>query len=120
MKIVIAGTIDLEDPDKREQALLDARPYIEGALTQDGCLYYAWTADFLTPGRIYVYEEWSSQEALAAHLAESTGLGPDAARGVVACVQGYLDLWLLCGASDPEPFGRAARASARAVAAGLA
>lgn len=69
MKVVIAGTIDLVDHDKREQALLDARPYIDGALSQDGCLYYAWTADLLTPGRIYVYEEWSSQEALAAHLA---------------------------------------------------
>lgn len=66
--IVIAGFLDL-DPARRDDALREAEPYIKGALSQAGCVYYAWTADVLTPGRIYVFEEWTSQDALAAHLA---------------------------------------------------
>ena len=68
MTIVIAGFVDI-DPARRDEALRGAEPFIAGALTQVGCVHYAWTADVLTPGRIYVFEEWTTQEALAAHLA---------------------------------------------------
>ena len=44
MKIVISAQIDLE-PAKRKKALVDAKPFIDGALTQDGCLRYDWSED---------------------------------------------------------------------------
>ena len=67
--ILIAGTIDL-DPAQRDAALAGARPYIEGALTQAGCIAYAWTADPELPGRIHVFEEWTDADALEAHFAD--------------------------------------------------
>ena len=67
--ILIAGTIDL-DPAQRDAALSGARPYIEGALTQAGCIAYAWTADPELPGRIHVFEEWTDADALEAHFAD--------------------------------------------------
>jgi quinol monooxygenase YgiN len=70
MMIVVAGTIDL-DPTHRDGALRAAEPFITDALKQKGCLQYSWTADLLTPGRIYVFEEWKSQEDFAAHLSGS-------------------------------------------------
>ncbi len=66
--IVINGLVDV-DPAKRDEALKGAVPFIEGALTQDGCLHYAWTADLNLPGRIYVFEEWRDEASLARHLA---------------------------------------------------
>ena len=43
MRTVISGEIDLA-PEAREKALLEARPLIEAALAESGCLHYAWTA----------------------------------------------------------------------------
>ncbi len=68
MTILVSGIIDV-DPERRDAALREAEPFIRGALGQPGCVHYAWTADLLAPGRIWVFEEWSSQEAFAAHLA---------------------------------------------------
>ena len=68
MTVIIAGTMDLEDPSQMKEMLLSARPYIEGALAEEGCIEYAWTEDHLNPGRLYVYEEWTSSDTLEAHL----------------------------------------------------
>ncbi len=68
MKVIIAGTLDLEDPGQVKEMLVSARPHIEGALREEGCIAYDWTEDHLIPGRVHVYEEWSSSEALEAHL----------------------------------------------------
>jgi quinol monooxygenase YgiN len=68
MTILVSGVIDL-DPARRDEALVSARPFVEGALTQQGCLAYAWTADLTIPGRVLVFEEWASETDLAAHLA---------------------------------------------------
>lgn len=68
MTVIIAGTLDLEDPSQVKEMLLAARPHIEGALREEGCIEYAWTEDHLNPGRVYIYEEWTSSEALEAHL----------------------------------------------------
>ncbi len=48
--------------------LVSARPHIDGALTEEGCIAYDWTEDHLVPGRVHVYEEWTSSETLEAHL----------------------------------------------------
>ena len=67
-KIVISAQIDLP-ADKREEALKTAQPFIDGALSQEGCLHYDWSADLNNPTRINVFEEWTSEEALASHFA---------------------------------------------------
>jgi quinol monooxygenase YgiN len=67
VRILISGEIDVA-PEAREKALLDARPLIEAALAEPGCVHYAWTADLSRPGRIHVFEEWESAPDLAAHL----------------------------------------------------
>ncbi len=65
--IVIAGSIDL-DPDQRDAVLAAGKPFIDGALTQRGCRHYTWTPDPFDAGRIWVYELWDDEEALAAHF----------------------------------------------------
>ena len=66
-KIVISAQIDL-DPAGRDAALRSAQPWIDGALSQPGCVHYDWSADLNQPSRINVFEEWDSEEALAAHF----------------------------------------------------
>ena len=44
------------------------RDSIDGALTEPGCVAYSWTQCHLIPGRVMVYEEWTSSENLEAHL----------------------------------------------------
>ena len=68
-KIVIAAQVDLP-AEKREEALRTAQPFIEGALTQEGCIRYDWSADTFIDTRINVFEEWTSEEALASHFAD--------------------------------------------------
>jgi quinol monooxygenase YgiN len=67
-KIVISAQIDL-DPAKREEALRTAQPWIDGALSQPGCIHYDWSADVNNPSRVNVFEEWESEASLAAHFA---------------------------------------------------
>lgn len=67
MAIIIAGTVDVA-PETRERTLLEARPLIEAARAEPGCIAYAWTADLSEPGRIHVFEEWASEADLAYHF----------------------------------------------------
>jgi quinol monooxygenase YgiN len=67
-KILISAQIDVT-PEGRETALRTAQPWIDGALAQPGCIHYAWGADLHDPARIHVFEEWESEDALAAHFA---------------------------------------------------
>ena len=69
MKVIVAGYIDFEHPNEVSEILISARPHIEGALEEEGCIAYSWTECHLTPGRVFVYEEWTSSETLSAHLA---------------------------------------------------
>ncbi len=67
-KLVVAAHVDV-DPAKRDETLRTAQPFIDGALSQDGCLRYTWCADLNNPARVEVFEEWTSEQALADHLA---------------------------------------------------
>jgi quinol monooxygenase YgiN len=66
--IILSGTVDV-DPERRDAALEAGLPHMQATRAQSGCLDYNWSADLLTPGRIYVYERWESQAALEAHFA---------------------------------------------------
>lgn len=68
MKIIVEAKVDI-DAARRAEALDGARPWIEGAQAQAGCLGYFWTADPHHPARVHVFEEWESADALAMHLA---------------------------------------------------
>ncbi|MEO0412086.1 MAG: putative quinol monooxygenase [Pseudomonadota bacterium] len=74
MKIVISAQIDVA-PETREEALKSAQKWIDGALSQPGCLRYDWSADMNNPKRINVYEEWESQDHLRAHFAGPEYIG---------------------------------------------
>lgn len=65
--IILAGTVDV-DPEQRDAALAAGCPHMAATRAQAGCMDYNWSADHLTPGRIYVYERWESREALEAHF----------------------------------------------------
>ena len=67
-EVVIAGWMDYADRDK---VLAACRTLTERTLAEPGCLGYAFSADAENPDRIRVFEWWSSQEALDAHLATS-------------------------------------------------
>jgi quinol monooxygenase YgiN len=66
-RIIISGTVDLP-PDRLEAALAAAKPLIEGALTEPGCLDYDWCPDPLHPGRIRVFERWVDEASLTSHF----------------------------------------------------
>jgi quinol monooxygenase YgiN len=67
MGIIIAGYLDFA-PEISEQLIRDAKPLIQAALDEPGCIAYDWTFDPEEPGRVHVYEEWTSEEALDGHF----------------------------------------------------
>ena len=67
MKIIISGTVDI-DPAQMSAAMDAAKPLIDGALTQDGCLDYDWCPDPTTEGRIRVFERWTDEASLKHHF----------------------------------------------------
>ena len=68
MTVIVAGHLDFEDSVDIAEMLRGARPHIEGALDEEGCIAYSWSQDHLTAGRVWVYEEWASPETLETHL----------------------------------------------------
>jgi quinol monooxygenase YgiN len=68
MTVIVAGYFEFVNAEEVPEVIRSARPHIEGALDEDGCIAYSWTQDHLTPGRVWVYEEWTSSETLSAHL----------------------------------------------------
>ena len=65
--LVIAGRIRI-DPAKREEAVRAAVPMMEATRREPGCRTYTFSADLEQPGTFWVFEEWESPEALAAHF----------------------------------------------------
>ncbi len=67
--IIIAGTIDLQDPTKRNEALERAKPLQQATRDDEpGCHAYVFSADPCVEGRIAVYELWEDEATLAAHF----------------------------------------------------
>lgn len=65
--LVIAGRIAL-DPAHREAAIAAAVEVMEATRQEPGCISYTFSADLSDPGRFLLFEEWESEEALAAHF----------------------------------------------------
>ena len=71
--IIVAGALSV-DPDGRDAYLEGCVSVVEAARRAQGCLNFALSADLLEPGRINVYERWSSD----GDLQRFRGSGPDA------------------------------------------
>ena len=68
MSIIVTGTIDF-DPSKRDEAIAAVTACMEATQAEEGCEHYAFSGDFADPGRMYVSEQWASQEAMDTHMA---------------------------------------------------
>ncbi len=68
-QIIIAGTIDLLDPERRDEALATARSLQQKTRDEEpGCLAYVFSADPCVAGRLVVHELWRDEASLAAHF----------------------------------------------------
>ena len=74
--IIVSGPIHV-DPDQRDAYLAGCRRVIEQAREAPGCLDFHLSADLLDPGRINVFEQWESVDAVDAFR----GSGPSDAQG---------------------------------------
>jgi quinol monooxygenase YgiN len=70
--IIVAGALTV-DPEGRDAYLEGCRKVVSAARQAQGCLDFALSPDLLEPGRINVYERWSSDE----DLQRFRGSGPD-------------------------------------------
>jgi quinol monooxygenase YgiN len=83
-QIIIAGTIDLADPSKREEAMAIAAPLQQKTRTEEpGCLAYVFAPDPCVAGRLCVYELWENEASLAAHFQHANYLNMRTALGQI-------------------------------------
>ncbi len=68
MTILINGTVDFS-PEDAVGAVSAAAELLAATRKQPGCRHYVWSLDPAVPGRVYVYENWETESALAEHLA---------------------------------------------------
>ena len=66
--LVVAGRIPIK-PERREDAVRLAREVSRETRKEAGCRSYRFYGDLEDPGLFFVFEEWESAEALAAHFA---------------------------------------------------
>ncbi len=67
--IIIAGWIDVDNPADRDQGIADSIPFQRATRDEEpGCDHYVFYADPCEPQRIYVYEFWENEAALAPHF----------------------------------------------------
>ena len=88
MTVLIAGSLNFP-AGNREQALAETVPLVIKTRAQTGCRDYVWSADPTGTTKVFVYENWESVDALAAHLA-----GP--------CYQSLLGALVGYGVADIE------------------
>jgi quinol monooxygenase YgiN len=71
--IIVAGFLVVH-PNERERYLQDCIAVIEAARATDGCVDFHLSADPIEPGRINVFEQWESVQAVETFR----GSGPSA------------------------------------------
>ena len=80
--IIIAGTIDLADAGRRDEALAVASVLQQKTRDEEpGCLAYVFSPDPCVAGRLCVYELWRDEASLAAHFQHANYLDMRAALG---------------------------------------
>src|SRR3954447_2174862 len=66
--VIVGGMFEI-DPDQREQFLAGRAAMMRRSRAEHGCLEYSFCAAPLDPARVVLFERWSSQADLDAHLA---------------------------------------------------
>src|SRR3954471_23028683 len=66
--VIVGGTFEI-DPAQREQFLAGRAAMMRVSRAEQGCLEYTFCADPIDPARVVLFERWSSQSDLDAHLA---------------------------------------------------
>jgi quinol monooxygenase YgiN len=67
-KIVVSGEIRL-DPEDFDAAVALIEPLVVATKAEPGCVEYDYWVDPRDRGRVRVFEEWESDDAIAAHAA---------------------------------------------------
>jgi len=70
--VIVSGHL-IVDEDVRDDYLADCADVVAQARRAPGCLDFAISADVLDPGRINVFERWSSQSAVEEFRGSGTG-----------------------------------------------
>ena len=66
--VIVAGWMDFA-PGDRDEALRAFSTVVAKSREEPGCIDYAFTPDPDVPGRVRVFEHWTSDAALTEHLA---------------------------------------------------
>ncbi len=66
--IIVSGTLRV-DPSDVDTAMTLGATMAEASLAEEGCSAYGFWQDPADAGRVRVFEEWASQEALDEHFA---------------------------------------------------
>jgi quinol monooxygenase YgiN len=82
--MVIVGGTFLVDPDQREQFLAERHGLIRTSRGESGCLEYVFSADPIDPSRVVLFERWTNQEALDAHIADLRAGGRSSDTGIAS------------------------------------
>ena len=61
--VIVAGHVTVE-PQQREAYLAGCVSIVRRSRSLAGCLDFAISADLIDPGRVNLFEQWESQEAL--------------------------------------------------------
>ncbi len=65
--LIIAGAFEV-DPAQRDAFIDERAAMMRSSRAEAGCIAYAFMADPIEPGRVYLFERWESKDALAAHI----------------------------------------------------
>lgn len=65
--VIVGGTFEVE-PSERERFIAGRVDMIRTSRGEDGCLEYTFAPDPIEPGRVILFERWTTQEALDAHI----------------------------------------------------
>lgn len=65
--IVVTGVIEI-DSEHVWPATTAAGKMIEATQKEEGCITYCFSVDITNQRKFRIYEEWASEEALAAHM----------------------------------------------------
>ena len=66
--IIVGGTFEV-DPDQREAFIAGRLEVMKRSRAEAGCEEYVFAADPVDPARVVLFERWTSQADLDAHLA---------------------------------------------------
>ncbi|MCJ2178742.1 putative quinol monooxygenase [Novosphingobium album (ex Hu et al. 2023)] len=88
MRIIVAGWLTYAgDAETCSRIITGGADHIAASRAEHGCVAYNWAVDPLEPGKIHVYEEWESEEALLHHFRDPSYLA----------MRTHLDQWELTG-----------------------